>query len=58
MEKQRHRQQSKLALEELAERAERVGDVDRAKYLRRIVARLNDVEATPGASSADRTAAP
>ena len=50
MEKQRHRQASKLALEALAERAESVGDVERAKYLRRIVARLHDLGAAPEAA--------
>ena len=47
MEKQRHRQRAKLELEALADRAETVGDVDRAKYLRRIAARLHEVDATP-----------
>ena len=58
MEKQQHRKGAELALEALAERAERVGDVDRAKYLRRIAARLHDIDATPEASSTDRTDSP
>ena len=58
MEKQHYRQTAKLELEALAQRAEGVGDVDRAKYLRRIAARLNVVDATPEASSADRTGSP
>jgi hypothetical protein len=55
MQKQRHRQE---ALEALAQRAERVGDVDRAKYLRRIVARLHMVDGPPEASSADQPGSP
>lgn len=58
MERQRHRQRAKLELAALAERAESVGEVDRAKYLRRIVARLHDADATTEASSADRAASP
>ena len=55
MEKQQHRQE---ALEALAERAERVGEVERAKYLRRIVARLRIVDATPEAYSGDQQGSP
>lgn len=56
MEKQQHRQE---ALEALAERAERVGEIERAKYLRRIVARLRIVsDATPEAYSADQQGSP
>jgi hypothetical protein len=58
MEKQRHRQAAKRELEALAERAETVGDVDRATYLRRIAARLEEVDATPEDVSADRTGWP
>ena len=58
MERQQHRQKAKLELEELADRAERVGDVDRAEYLRRIAARLHDVDATPEDFSADRIGSP
>ena len=58
MDKQQHRHQAKLELEALAERAERVGDVERAKYLRRIVARLRNVDATPEAYSADQQGLP
>jgi hypothetical protein len=50
MEKRQYRQNAKRELEALAERAESVGDVNRADALRRMAARIFDVDPTPEAS--------